>query len=349
MQHLSTFTAGTLLLLFCGCSNTLDINGDYREVTVVIGLLDHGQDTNYLRIQKSFITETDAFVSAADPGANYYANAILDVWLAGYHGDVMTDSIFCEYVDGDSLGIEKPDGIFSASPNILYRITTALDSTAQWKLHIRNNETGALITAQTKLVWNYYLYYPTKAGAYIDFADTGKITFTCAQAVNAMMYDLRMTFTYAEVNNISGDSTLHDVSWTIFDNKIGTNLNGLGNISYTIERKSFYSFIRSAIEPGNDLTRYFIRLDFEWYAGGEELYDLYLNTLANLGLNQDYISPEYTNISGGYGIFSSRYKSIASPVFLSDNSLDTLSCGVITSDLGFVSSPSNPAYPGCAE
>lgn len=332
------------------CDNTLQINGNYEEKVVVYGLLNYGQDTNYIRIQKTFLGEnTSALNLASQAGENYYSAGELEVKLEQWKFGALVNTTFCDYVDGDTLGIEKDSGVFASSPNILYRICMPLDSSSTYKLHILRLEDSSIFTAETNLVQSFYLFSPTKPNAYISFADTGNITYTCKQAVNGMIYDLVMTFRYAEVRHINGDSTIHSIDWVIFDNKEGTGTIGISNLNYTLSRHAFYSFIASSLKVDTAVTRYAININYAWYAGGIELYDQYLNLLANLGLNEDYISPEYTNVNGGLGIFSSRYIETANNLILDDISLDSLSCGAITRQLRFVGSASNHDYPACWE
>ena len=330
------------------CDNTLDINGNYREAVVVYGLLDHGTDTQYIRIQKSFLGDnTSALDLAGQAGQNYYLPDELSAFLWRWKNGIRMDSIPLEYVNGDTLGIEKPEGTFASTPNILYRTTATIDTLSEYQLMVIHHTKGDTITATARIVWSYYVYYPTRPDVYIDFADTGRITFTCKQAVNARLYDLDLIFRYAEKNIFTGDSTIHAVAWNVFSNKSGTNTEGYSNIAYSMERYSFFTFLAATLEPDTQVIRYSIDLKFDWYAGGTELYNQYLNMLANLGINQDYISPEYTNVEGGIGIFSSRHKESAGNIRLSDATLDSLACGIITRQLGFVSAPSNPDYPGC--
>ncbi len=350
MDRLSAFIPVLLLtaVIHAGCDNTLEINGGYQERVIVYGLLDHGADTQYIRIQKSFLGEnTSALELAGQAGENYYLPEELTVYLWRWQDGVRTDSIPLEYVDGDTLGIDKPEGLFASTPNILYRTTATIDTLSDYQLMAIHHASGDTISAYTRIVWSYYLYFPTRPDTYIDFADTGRITFTCKQAVHAKLYDLNLTFRYAEKNTVTGDSTIHALTWNIFSNKSGTNTEGYSNIAYSMERYSFFTFLAATLEPDTQVVRYALDLQFDWYAGGMELYDQYLNMLANLGINQDYISPEYTNVDGGIGIFSSRHKESAGNIRLGDATLDSLACGVITRPLGFVSAASNPDYPGC--
>ena len=346
---------GRFIIFFCclqlclACDNDFDINGDYIEKTVVIGLLDFGLDTNFIRIGKTFLEpNTSAFVLATSPDQLFYDYNELNVYLEEWKSGVFIKTVGVDYVDGDSLGIEKEPGIFSTSPNILYRIATPLDSAATYKLFIINNNTGDTITSQTNIVQSYYVYYPTLPGTYINFADTGKITYTCKQAVNALIYELWMDFYYYEKNIYSGDSVLKKLEWQIFNNEFGDNILGYSNLSYTLPRHSFYNVLASSIEVNSDVVRTAVGVDFRWYAGGVELYDLYLNMLANLGLNEDYISPEYTNVEGGVGMFSSRHTKYITDIKFYESTIDSIACGKLTSKLNFISSKTNPAYPGCA-
>lgn len=75
---------------------------------------------------------------------------------------------------------------------------------------------------------------------------------------------------------------------------------------------------------------------------------MYLNTLANLGINENYISPEYTNVEGGMGLFASRLAMPVHHVLLYDETIDSIACGSITGNLRFYSSQTNPGYPGCS-
>ena len=330
------------------CNNDFDINGEYIEKTVVVGILDYGEDTNFLRIEKTFLdVNTSAFLLATDPANYYYEEDDLFVYMEQWTDGNFIHVIPVQYVDGDTLGIIKEEGLFSGSPNILFRITEKLDSLSTYKLFVVNNSTGDTITSQTNIVGNFYVYYPTLPETYINYTDTSKITYTCKQALNGKIYELWMRFNYYEKNISNGDSILKHADWQIFNNKFGDNILGNGNISYSLERNLLYSFLSGALEEDDNVIRYYSSINFYWYAGGVEVYDQYLNVLANLGINEDYISPEFTNINGGLGMFSSRHKIEINNVHLYDDSIDSLACGKITKQLNFVSSFTNPAYPGC--
>lgn len=343
------FIAGILLATLFSCESDFDINGDYIEKVVVFGLLDYGEDTNFIRIEKTFLeANTNAILLAANSEQIFYGNNELEVYLEEWNNGIYQRTIPVTYVDGDSLGLEKEEGVFSTSPNILYRITTPLDSTSAYTIYLIKTSTEDTITATTQLVQNYHLYFPTYTTSYMNFADTGKMTYTCKQAVNAMLYELTMDFNYYEKNVITGDSVLKTINWQIFNNKEGDNIEGNGNISYVVLRHAFFNFLASSIDENPDVIRTAVSVNYHWYAGGKEVYDLYLNMLANVGINQEYISPEYTNVNGGIGLFSSRHGQHVMDLSLYEATIDSIACGSITGNLRFLSSPANPAYPGCS-
>ena len=64
-----------VLTIFSACETEFNVNSDWKEVTVVYGLLDQSQDKQYIRINRAFLGEEDAFVmaSVAD-SVNYNPN-----------------------------------------------------------------------------------------------------------------------------------------------------------------------------------------------------------------------------------------------------------------------------------
>ena len=131
----------------------------------------------------------------------------------------------------------------------------------------------------------------------------GKILFKPAD--NAAFYDFKMVFNYQEKHGST--VTNKQVRWN-FGSKSVDELpyeNGCYYITYG--KNSLFSLLEEAI--GGDtigVTRYFDNKPVEIMiaAGGEELYNyIQVNSQAG-GLSQSV--PDYTNVKGGYGVFSSR-------------------------------------------
>lgn len=337
-----------IFICLTACDNTIDIDAPFEEVTYVYALLDASDTIHYIRIEKSFLqTGVSALELAKDPANLYYQKNDLTVTINALANGIVQSTWNLEQVDGDTLGIFKDEGDFAHSPNILYRFSAVLDTDAVYQLAIINHNSGDTISAETVLVHPFQALFPTPSLAGINFVDTGEIYYICRSAINAKMYDLKLTFHYAETNLASGATTNKNLEWLIFKNVKGDNLIGSGNIAYPLRANTFFLYIRSLLEANNTVFREFTSIDFTYYAGGIEMYLLYLNFLANLGINELYNFTEYTNIKNGYGIFSSRYSVEIPGLTISSESIDSLACGIITGHLGFYSSPFNQAYPNC--
>ena len=67
--------AGLLLLmvfLFGSCSTDVDLYADFKDITIVYGLLDINKDTNYVKINRAFLGYGDANEIAMIPDSSNY-------------------------------------------------------------------------------------------------------------------------------------------------------------------------------------------------------------------------------------------------------------------------------------
>jgi hypothetical protein len=237
--------------------------------------------------------------------------------------------------------------MFATSPNILYRFLGNLDSSRQYELHILNRETDHEIKATTQLVQNFRALNPISSEFPIDFSDTSQYTFEWTSAINGRVYELVLRLNYLEKSLQSGDTTSRFIDWQVFKNQTSVDAGGNDVMRFKINQQSFYAFVNSELEPNPEIRRDVRSIDLHFYSGGEELLLLLLNATANSGITELNATPEYTNIEGGLGIFSSRHVEKIENITLTDSSVDSLACGRITGHLNFASSLFNPYYPGC--
>ena len=96
----------------------------------------------------------------------------------------------------------------------------------------------------------------------------------------------------------------------------------------------FYKFLSAAITEDPSVRRYAINFDFLFSAAADELATYIEVNRPSTGIVQQ--RPEFTNIDGGYGVFSSRFnKNILGLAFSNHDSFDSLRVGTYTSKLGF--------------
>ncbi|MBL4654368.1 MAG: DUF4249 family protein [Bacteroidia bacterium] len=328
--------------IFTACETDIDINDEWEEVTIIYGLLNPTDSVQYIKVNKAFLGEGGAYDYAAIKDSIYHQDSIR-VTLTAWDGTIRKKEITLL----QDTSIPKDSGSFSYPDQILYRTPPGdtLNEEYEYELTVTRVENDELVaTAKTKLIKDFQVATPSVVStATIGFADQNKyklynVSFVAAE--NGRLYELVVRFNYKEVDILSGDTTLHSLEWQAFSKKKAKNelLDGIENISKKIDGKLFYYLVNSALEEDENLIRIANTLDFIFYVGGEELSTYIDVNNAQSGLTTIKVKPEYTNVEGGLGIFSSRFQKIIKGKELSNYSIDSLACGSITGKLGFLDS-----------
>jgi hypothetical protein len=79
-----------------GCQKDFDIQADWKDITVVYGILDQGNRVQYIKVNKAFLGEGNNLVYASNPDSNNYPYP-LDVWIEEW--SVSGDSVSSVYFD----------------------------------------------------------------------------------------------------------------------------------------------------------------------------------------------------------------------------------------------------------
>ncbi len=343
--------------LMYSCSTDFDLNADYQETPVIYTLLDASVDTQYIRINRAFLSnETNAIVLATDPDEIYYGGE-LTVHLEEYNNGNLVASSVLEPVNGDTLGMPKNEGIFANTPNILYRYLGTVNPVNTYKIVAENSETGKSVTAETEVVDEFSITRPNDESPfpqYFSVSPLASYQLKWESAQDARIYDLRMRFHYREGTYFpSGDSVSFTTSgfadWVMETNYTVESTTGGLTLTYDIFGASFYSFIKNTFEPvaDNDFIRIADSVQFFIDAGGEELYNYYQFNLSSLGITEGQVTETYTNVEGGLGIVSSRFHKVGGIFPVSSQTRDSLACSTITTGLNFITDASNPDFPYC--
>ncbi len=319
-------------LFLAGCSNDLDIAADYKEITVIYGLLNDADSVHYVQVFRGFLDEnTNALTIAQNPDSIFYsANSELKI---SRNGQVIVPV----RVDAASIGMPRDSGIFVDSPNYVYTFQEHLFEDEQYQLTFKNSETGHTVTAQTPIVKDFNITRPLTYRPTLDNRLnplSNKIDISWSEAPNGKIYELTIRFFYEEWN-VSSPAVIDTqyIDWPIFRN--------LTDLDYVLDGTQFYPFLKTALRTDLNVRRKALEFPFEFrfYVGAQELYEYMRINEAQTGITSLQIKPEYTNVDGGLGIFSSRYFKSVTEFKLSDASLDSLTCGSITKDLNFTNWP----------
>ena len=311
-KNILFFVFSLLVILFGSCSTDVDLYADYKDITIVYGLLDPSQDTNYIKINRAFLGYGDATEVALIPDSCNYPEK-LDVKLIEYRAPVSgNDYVKNDEYILDTITIHNKDlGLFYAPDQLLYytkgRIHPQTDR-YKYRYELLIDRGDTIITSTTDVVGGNQFSIVPNIMNFSSFISTGQLKFLGCP--NSYIYDAIIRFYYSEIGP-SLDTINHCVNWplgTFPESNLQLD-HGVYNISYLAS----LFFLNIAEEIGadsllNNVQRVFFEpsVEIEVTAGGYELYNYIMVNGSNNSIVQNI--PDYTNINGGYGVLSSRTK-----------------------------------------
>jgi hypothetical protein len=323
------------------CSTDFKVGADYKEVTVVYGLLSVKDTAHYIKIMKGFFDEKQNNLSlAGNPDSIYFKN--LNVTMEVLNNGSIIETIVLDKVDLINEGYVKEPGTFAESPNYAYKFKRNLDPARVYRLRVKNPETGKEVYAETPVITalpNAFRFVkPFDNLEQLFFTDPeNPYVFIWRGPATAAFYDVVLQFRYQEVNAASP----LDTTYVVKDIAIVKNLPGgnPGDISALLSSVDFFKQLNSAI-PSAPFTikRYVDTPGLKILAGGRELKTYIDVNTAQGGITFDQIKPNYTNFVGEnvFGILSTRGFIEIQNIRFSASTLDSIISGDIVADRRFV-------------
>lgn len=318
------------------CSNDIDLTADWQDVPVVYGLLSRQDTAHYIKIQKAFLDpKGNALEIAQIADSLYYEN--LDVKVEHLSSGKTYD---LTRVDGNLEGYPKEEGAFANTPNYLYKFKLdpgeELVEGQRYQLKLNRGDNKAEVIADDLIVSDMKVLSPFEGTQlkilYRDF------TVQWRSEDDARLFDLRLVFNYQE-NSLHPDSLNIYVDKSIIWN-VKTNIvreeGGSLQTKYDLPGESFYQVIAGEMQVHPELNRFFTSIEFVVDGGGKEIFE-YINIgQANTGITSSQVIPTYTNLSEGFGVFSS-INTVRSEPFqsLHPQMRDSLRYGIYTAGLNF--------------
>lgn len=334
-----------IILTLGSCNNKVDIAAPWKETIVVYGLLDPAAKVNYLRIQKAYLDPYgNAFQFMGNNDSIYPSN--LDVKILVRKNGNIIDTLFPKIINGEDEGIKKDTGLFSNTPNFLYKITDkVMDSRLisggkedyEYELRVKNMATGYECSAKTLTTGLLEPLAPVSSNVYpinINDKSNSFLTIGYREGRNVKSYDMEIRFYYKET--LISDTSVNEVkyiNWVIFKNKTTQSLAGYEQKISSIQGNIFYELLNGTIVPDPLISRKALYCDILYYGAGEDLYTYIQVNIPSLGIVQK--KPEYSNIANGLGIFSSRYITALRNIPISAEMKSTLKSSDYTKNLGF--------------
>lgn len=324
-----------LLLLFIpalySCNKELKVNADWKDVTVVYGLLDQTDDTTFIKITKAFLGEGDALMFSRIPDSSNYPDK-LEVRMDEYADATLKNSYPC-----DTMTIHNKqagDSIFYYPDQLMYYTTAKLNQNYTYKLYIREKKSGKEITAQTSLVHDFTITRPQSIASFPPGQDQMfQVTWTPAQ--KGKRYQLVIRFFYFESLKTNPDSLyMRSMDWLVFNNIKSIDEQSTLPFDLYYPGETFYAMVGANI-PTDPLVDHRIahHCYFIFTVAASDLNTYMEVTEPSQSIVQE--KPAYTNIINGIGLFSSRFIKFSDSLDISQLTKDALKVNEHTKDLGF--------------
>jgi len=341
-----------LSFLFTSCKNDLEVLAPGKETVSVYGVLNPNQSTQNIRINKVYLTEGDAVAAGQDASQiNYGAGELkvtLQRFMSGTTPTLTTvgNATKKEIVLTETV-ITTAGGAFNTNQRV-WQTSDKLYNTGSYKLTITNNSTGDVFTSQTVMVDSVrphgskpFIYHPTlypmhgqyiitggnptPQSAYIDYSVlsvTQRIKFRSIP--NAKLYNVVMRFHY--IDTLVPGGVRNDYVDFNFPTQKSSTLAGNEELEVSFLANDFYATVGGELakrSSANVKNRRSFYLEYIVTAGAEDLNTFLQVNQPSSGIVQD--KPNFSNINGGIGIFSSSSRSIITHDLWNDF-IDKIAC-----------------------
>jgi hypothetical protein len=330
------------LLLF-SCENEIDVTADWKEIPVIYGLIDPAAEYNYIRVNRAYLNESGDALSYAGISDSIQFDE-LSVKVVEYEFGVEKNTIIFERVSGDSLGLAKDSGIFSYSPNILFRSNyqfkrSDFQSDLRYDLYVVNETNGKTYKSSTPSPGALESLSPVKSNrrsVNISDKDNSNMSISYREGIYVKSYDLVIRFRYEEYDKSNPTvRTVDSLDWKVFKGKETKNLlRGYSENYVIVPGVVFYQFLAANIKVDTNLQRKPLDMSFMYYGGTEDIHTYIEVNEPSIGIVQK--KPEFSNISDGLGVFAGRYISIYDDVELRPEMKENLRTSERTAALNFV-------------
>ncbi len=301
------------------CETDLDVNADWKDITIVYSILDPAQKIQYVRINKAFLGEGNALEYAQIPDSINYDTSYIKARIDEYRNGTVVQSmklkpIWLPRENDPTSPFYNPDFpyilVYAAQPQNYFKVsgndTIWLNPDSEYHLEIFNLHSGETIKSSTILVKDFNitrpLYNPSKPYLKILNND-GQNTIKWRAAVNGRRYQVIYIFYYKETSS-PGDTVIKTVDYQLGILK-SQYTSGNEDMDISFQGNSFYKFLGTSIPANSNVKRIAYQIELIIAVIPEE-FNIYLEVNEpSSSIVQD--RPEYTNIENGYGLFSSRY------------------------------------------
>ena len=315
-------TLGLLMLIMVvlcnSCTTDIDLTANWKDITVVYGLLDHKADTQYIRINKAFLGEANAADMAQVPDSLKYNDLTVMMTEYDINGTMLRTMTF-----NPVTNIVKDTGYFAHQNHVIYAAPStdgngSMHQNHRYELTITNNETGKVVTSSTELPNPISISKPGAATKYTLANQQGeyfeKSLVEWITGPDTKRYEVWLKYRWGNVIFSGNDTSTVEDSVRFRIGQAKTNgLEGSEQLEVEWNTGKFFDEVKQHITsvPNYNANVYYRTsgsCDLEFILAGDELNTYMEVNEPSTGIVQE--KPEYTNMvsedKSAIGVFSSR-------------------------------------------
>lgn len=323
----SYFILGFIIFtfIFSSCTTDVDLYADYKDEGIIYAMLNPHADTNYVKITRAFCGTNDNLINANEvalisDSSNYPGKLDARIFeLSSSHNGPYEPTGREIVLDTITLH-DKEEGIFYSPDQRFYYTTEPFHTGTggnRYKYRLRViKPDGDSLTAVTSIVGNqeFAILTGNVSFRHTPSNATGKLMFRADG--DASLYEVSIQFNYREQKAGQG-MRRKKVSRSFGTRTLAEFIKLEGsNDCYYLEYSVNWLFNALSVAIGGDtihdvnhpdVVRYIDNFVISISAAGDDLTYYYLAHEAQANSPMSLITT-YTNIEGGYGLFSSRAK-----------------------------------------
>ena len=341
-------------LIFSSCSTDFELNAPYETIPVVYGLLDQSKDTQFVKINRSFLGYGNNVDYAAINDCTHFEYVVAVLEEYNEFGNLIDHDTLKEFMVGN-----LQPGIFYEDSQKVYYLETDNDSLKEentYHLKVSIPDKGLNFDAETDLIKGSWLNFKFQTILYlagsgfkvadVDLATTEdgylEQTLRWTTAERGKRYELMLRLHYTEVYNDLSEQEKY-LEWNL-GRQISVSSSGGEEMFKDVSGGSFFNFVETQLQNYENEDQVMKRVlgmdavEIILTAGNEDLNTYMQVNEPVTGIVTE--RPIFTNVNNGIGIFASKYSTRVS-TFLSDGSMLEICAGQKTSGFKFCCDSAN--------
>ena len=321
---------------------------------MVYGLLDQSKDTQFVKINRSFLGYGNNVDYAAINDCTHFENVVAVLEEYNEFGNLIDHDTLKELMVGN-----LQPGIFYEDSQKVYYLETDNDSLKEentYHLKVSVPDKGLNFDAETDLIKGTWLNFKFQTILYlagsgfkvadVDLATTEdgylEQTLRWTTAERGKRYELMLRLHYTEVYNDLSEQEKY-LEWNL-GRQISVSSSGGEEMFKDVSGGSFFNFVETQLQNYENEDQVMKRvlgmdaIEIILTAGNEDLNTYMQVNEPVTGIVTE--RPIFTNVNNGIGIFASKYSTKVS-TFLSDGSMLEICAGQKTSGFKFCCDSAN--------